>query len=212
MTSDAIQVIQVKLDQLVEPPVNPNVMDEGDFRLLVHGIRESGFLQPLLVRPFSPDRWEIVDGVHRARAALEAGLTEVVVVVSPMDERRARLLQIGMNRLRGDLDLSAVARVVASLRIEAPDLDDLSLSGFDASEVDEMVRIAAGIEPDPIEDGMGAGPAEKPEGTPKPFSLELRFDTREDLARVKRSLRKAAGKGTPLEVGLMRIIDGALGA
>ncbi len=58
-------------------------------------------------------------------------------------------------------------------------------------------------------EGIIGGSGEEPPAAPKPFALELRFDTREELARVKRSLKKAAGKGQKLEAGLMRIIDGA---
>lgn len=201
------KVIRVSLDALVEPAENPNEMGADDFALLVRGIREAGFLQPVLVRPIDGGRWEIVDGVHRARAAREAGLVEVSAVEADMDDRRARLLQLGLNRLRGKLDLTAASRVVADLHLAEPDLGDLMLSGFGEDDIAAMVRIAAGVEPDPVDEVFRPEPAAP--AAPKPFAVTLTFDSAEELRKVKRALRRAAGKGVPLEVGLMRMIDGA---
>ena len=48
---------------------------------LAHSLREVGMLQPIVVRPFSEDRYEIVAGERRYRAARLAGLNEVPAVV-----------------------------------------------------------------------------------------------------------------------------------
>src|SRR5215207_3553793 len=62
----------------------PRAMDA-----LIGSIQRHGILQPLLVRPAAEDRageYEIVAGERRYRAAREAGLAEVPVVVRQMDE------------------------------------------------------------------------------------------------------------------------------
>lgn len=48
---------------------------------LAHSLREVGMLQPIVVRPFGDDRFEIVAGERRYRAARLAGLNEVPAVV-----------------------------------------------------------------------------------------------------------------------------------
>ncbi len=56
-------------------------MDDTALEELASSIREQGILQPILVRPVGADRFEIVAGERRWRAAQRAGLTEVPVLV-----------------------------------------------------------------------------------------------------------------------------------
>src|SRR5215208_3606809 len=65
----------------------PRAMDA-----LIGSIQRHGILQPLLVRPVAEDRageYEIVAGERRYRAAREAGLAEVPVVVRQMGDEEA---------------------------------------------------------------------------------------------------------------------------
>lgn len=71
-------------------------------------IRESGLLQPLVVRPFpaaGPDtaEWELVAGERRLRAVRQLGWEEVPVVVRTMDDRAMLVLAIVENVQRAGL-------------------------------------------------------------------------------------------------------------
>jgi hypothetical protein len=216
-------VVTIALDFLREPDSNPNRMDADQFALLVRGISKLGFLQPLLVRP-DPDvsgRFIIVDGVHRARAARQAGLTDVsCVVAGNLDEAHAVLAQIGMNRLRGSLDLAQVADSAAHLATMGLDLEELTLSGFTTRELDDLLRATNQPDsPDLLGQPGGSAPETSAPGATveRPFGLELTFKTKADLDRVRKSLRKAAGKNTRgakhavahLSDGLLRLVEGA---
>ena len=48
---------------------------------LVHSIREVGLLQPIVVRSIAPDRYELIMGERRWRAAQEAGLPAIPAIV-----------------------------------------------------------------------------------------------------------------------------------
>ncbi len=50
---------------------------------LIASIKENGILQPLLVRPVG-DKYELVAGERRLKAARTVGLTEVPVTVREM--------------------------------------------------------------------------------------------------------------------------------
>jgi ParB family transcriptional regulator, chromosome partitioning protein len=81
---------------------DPRAMDE-----LVGSIQHHGILQPLLVRPLGEDRageYEIVAGERRYRAAREAGLAEVPVVVRKMGEEEALQYALLENLQREDLN------------------------------------------------------------------------------------------------------------
>ena len=55
--------------------------DEEAMAELVHSIREVGLLQPIVVRSIAPDRYELVMGERRWRAAQQAGLPAIPAIV-----------------------------------------------------------------------------------------------------------------------------------
>ena len=63
-------------------PVQPRTsFDEQAMAELVHSIREVGLLQPVVVRQVGPERYELVMGERRWRAAREAGLDTLPAIV-----------------------------------------------------------------------------------------------------------------------------------
>ena len=71
---------------------------------LAESIRQKGILQPILVRPSGPDSYEIVAGERRWRAAQQANLHDVPVVVREMSDGEALELAIVENVQRADLN------------------------------------------------------------------------------------------------------------
>ncbi len=79
--------------------------DDDAIAELVESIREKGVLQPLLVREH-PDRagdYEIIAGERRWRAAQQAQVHELPVVVSPLSDREALEVALIENLQRQDL-------------------------------------------------------------------------------------------------------------
>jgi ParB family chromosome partitioning protein len=62
------------------------VFDEDAMAELVHSIREVGLLQPVVVRPVGPDRYELIMGERRWRAAQSAGLEVIPAIVRATDD------------------------------------------------------------------------------------------------------------------------------
>jgi ParB family chromosome partitioning protein len=71
---------------------------------LVQSIRERGILQPLLVRRVGVD-YELIAGERRLRAAQEAGLSSVPVILMDVSDREALELALIENLQRADLNL-----------------------------------------------------------------------------------------------------------
>lgn len=91
------------LDRLRPAPGQPRkVFDPVSIAELTASIAEKGVLQPLLVRPVG-DGFEIVAGERRYRAAKEAGLDEVPVVVRELSDQAALEIAIVENLQREDL-------------------------------------------------------------------------------------------------------------
>jgi len=71
---------------------------------LAASIRERGLVQPLVVRPRGTDRYEIVAGERRWRAAQRANLHEVPVIVRALSDQEAIEIAIIENVQREDLN------------------------------------------------------------------------------------------------------------
>jgi ParB family chromosome partitioning protein len=78
-------------------------IDTDKLSSLAASIKEKGILQPLLVRP-SMEGYEIVAGERRWRAAQEAGLSEVPVVVQEFGERESLEAALVENLQRENLN------------------------------------------------------------------------------------------------------------
>jgi ParB/RepB/Spo0J family partition protein len=202
--------VNVVLADLREPPdTNPNVMRLEDYGKLVESIRAGGFMQPILARRLPDGFCEIVDGVHRKRAAEAAGLTDIPCVVATLTEDQARAFRVSMNRLRGELDMTIVAREFRALAEHGWSMDALAATGFTTEEVTALLEVAAEATQeaaDAIPDDFGAEP-ETRKAEDVDWTLELTFDSRATLNRVKRRLRKLAGKGGTLEAGMLKAIS-----
>ncbi len=82
-------------------------MDEGALNELAASIKAQGLMQPILVRPVAhngSDRYEIIAGERRFRAAQIAGLTEVPVLVKDVDDQAAAAMALIENIQREDLN------------------------------------------------------------------------------------------------------------
>jgi ParB family chromosome partitioning protein len=79
-------------------------MEAGPLQELAESIREQGVMQPLLVRLIAPDKYEIIAGERRFRAAALAGLKEVPVLVSGANDQAAAAMALIENMQREDLN------------------------------------------------------------------------------------------------------------
>lgn len=203
-----VSVFNADVSTLRPAQENPNSMPEARFKLLVRAIERVGFLQPVLVRKHADTgAFEIVDGHHRVRAAQELGMTAVpAVLVDNMDDATAVAERVGMNHLRGELDLTAVGRSMVELTELGWSVDDIGITGFSASEVADLMRSVSQNVDMPMATTMEM-PAEdyEVEDAPvKPFELVIEFPDKRSFQKAKKMLKKA-GKGD-LAVGVMHLL------
>lgn len=106
---------QVSVDRLAPSPNQPRKrMDEAAIAELASSIAQKGMLQPILVRPRG-DGFEIIAGERRFRAARQAGLSSVPVVVRDLDDRETLEVAIVENLQREDLNPVEEARAFKQL-------------------------------------------------------------------------------------------------
>jgi ParB family chromosome partitioning protein len=79
--------------------INPEKLQE-----LADSIKVQGIIQPIVVRQIAHEKYEIVAGERRWRAAQLAGLAQVPVVIKEIDDRSAMAIALIENIQREDLN------------------------------------------------------------------------------------------------------------
>ncbi|MBS0556261.1 MAG: ParB/RepB/Spo0J family partition protein [Proteobacteria bacterium] len=92
--------------------------DEESLDELVASIREHGVLDPILVRAVGAQKFEIIGGERRWRAAQQAGLKEIPALVRELTDQQAALVALVENIQREDLAPLEVAQSLKQLMAE----------------------------------------------------------------------------------------------
>lgn len=95
------------MDQIDANPFQPRTdFNPGELESLADSIRVQGVLQPIMIRshPTAPDRYQIVAGERRFRAAMQAGLNDIPTILREMDDSDAAVVALVENLQRQDLN------------------------------------------------------------------------------------------------------------
>ncbi|MBB4191049.1 ParB family chromosome partitioning protein [Rhizobium aethiopicum] len=158
-------------------PRNPRrFFDDTELHDLASSIRQHGIVQPIVVRTMSQDRYEIIAGERRWRAAQLAGLIEIPVIIRDVDDKTALEIAIVENVQRADLNPLEEAlgyeQLIAEYGYTQNDLGEII--GKSRSHVANSLRLLK--LPDPVRDllaagSLSAGHARALVSTPDPASL-----------------------------------------
>ncbi|HLU76836.1 MAG TPA: ParB/RepB/Spo0J family partition protein [Burkholderiales bacterium] len=93
------------LDQLQPGKYQPRThMDQESLEALAASIKSQGLMQPILVRRIAAERYEIIAGERRWRAARIAGLSDVPVVIREVPDQAALAMALIENIQRENLN------------------------------------------------------------------------------------------------------------
>jgi len=108
-------LMHVNIEQVFVNPVQPRL--HIDVAYLAESIREYGIIQPLIVTPNGKDdRYILVSGERRLKAARQVGLDQVPVIVREIDELQRLKLALVENVQRRDLSVLEQAEAYEQLR------------------------------------------------------------------------------------------------
>lgn len=79
-------------------------MNDDALQELAESIKAQGVIQPIIVREFGLDAYEIIAGERRWRAAQLAGLTEIPAVIKKINDKTAMAMGLIENIQREDLN------------------------------------------------------------------------------------------------------------
>jgi|TARA_B110000027_G_scaffold21678_1_gene23138 ParB family transcriptional regulator, chromosome partitioning protein len=112
-TKAEININKVSISDLVSNKFQPRkIFDEESLLDLTNSIKERGIIQPIIVRKSSDhnSKYEIIAGERRWLSAQQAGLNEVPVVITDVDDLKSLEFAIVENVQRNDLNAIEEAR------------------------------------------------------------------------------------------------------
>ncbi len=207
------------------------VFNQEALQDLANSIKAQGVVQPILVRPNGTgDKYEIIAGERRWRAAQMAGLHEIPVVLRQIDDQTAMCMALIENIQREDLNPLEQAQGLARL------LDEFGMThegiadavGRSRSTVSNMLRLldlnttvkemlgAGKLEMGHARALLGLPEKDQVEAAAKVVRQSLSVRATETLVRQAlsgtRKSRKKAGKKDPDTMRLETELSGRLGA
>jgi ParB family transcriptional regulator, chromosome partitioning protein len=118
VAEDGERVQKVSLAQIIPTPLQPRTEFRGErLQELIDSIRVHGIIQPLIVRK-NGDKFELIAGERRWRAAKEVGLTEAPIIVREASDQDVLELALIENLQREDLNPIEEAQAFARLARE----------------------------------------------------------------------------------------------
>lgn len=114
---------------------NPRKISDTELAKLKKSLLTFGQVMPIIINPAD----EIIGGHQTTKAAIEAELPLVDVrVIDLGSPDKEKLLNLALNRIRGEFDDALLQSLVAELA--AKDELDLMLSGFESQEIDALIE------------------------------------------------------------------------
>ena len=108
-------ILQIPIDEIIPNRFQPRLQfDDRGLEELASSIKQHGIIQPLVLRRVE-DKYEIIAGERRYKAAQLAGLTKVPAVIANIDDNKSAEVAIVENVQRKDLSAIEEARSYKNL-------------------------------------------------------------------------------------------------
>ncbi len=142
-TEPSVGLLRLDVEKIDRGSAQPREQfDSGAIRALAASIATHGLMQPIVVRKVD-DRYELIAGERRLRAAREAGWSDVPANIVEADDRHAAELAIVENLQRKDLNpLEKAASFQRYLELYGCTQEELAgRLNMDRSTVANMIRL-----------------------------------------------------------------------
>lgn len=151
-TPTQLQVVEIPVGDLTPNPWNVNKMSEEMLGKLTAYLRKEGLVEPIVVRrkKGEGEAFEILGGYHRWLICKERLAHKTVpCVVLDLDDKRAKVLSINLNEMKGEPVPALLADLIHDLNkeISLPDLE--TLLPYSTAQLDdylELLKLPEGLD------------------------------------------------------------------
>lgn len=120
---------------------------DAEYEKLKRSIEQFGYVEPVI---WNKTTGRVVGGHQRLKVLIDMGMTEVDCVVVELSEDKEKALNIALNKISGEWDKDKLALLIADL--QGADFD-VSLTGFEPAELDDLLNIGADARDDDFDVG-----------------------------------------------------------
>jgi len=131
-----MKIQKIPIAKINPAPYNPRIdLKPGDpeYEKLKRSIINFGYVEPLV---WNEKTGNLVGGHQRFKILIEEGFTEVEVSVVNLSLDEEKVLNIALNKIKGNWDEDKLAKVLEDIKANV-DID-VTLSGFDIPEIDQV--------------------------------------------------------------------------
>ena len=142
--TEPADIQRIRIETIVPNRYQPrHTFPQEELAELTASIKESGVLQPIMVRRKGDGIYELIAGERRWRASKEAGLETIPVVIRNCSDQESLLLALVENLQREDLNPMETARAYSRMMNEFGLTQDAIATkvGRDRSSVANFVRL-----------------------------------------------------------------------
>jgi ParB family chromosome partitioning protein len=137
-------VAHVLLDHIEQNPFQPRTQfNEEELAELAMSIQQQGIIQPVTVRKMGHDRYQLISGERRLKAARVAGLTEIPAYIRVANDEQMLEMALVENIQREDLNPIEIAasyqRLIEECHISQEELSQKV--GKDRSTISNYIRL-----------------------------------------------------------------------
>ena len=132
-----MNIQQVSVDKLKAAAYNPRKQlkpGDAEYEKLKRSITEFGYVEPVI---WNKTTGNVVGGHQRLQVLKDLGHTEVACVIVELDEKREKALNVALNKIQGEWDKDKLAALLTEL--DGSEFD-VTLTGFEAAEIDELMN------------------------------------------------------------------------
>lgn len=120
---------------------------DAEYEKLKRSIEQFGYVEPVI---WNKTTGRVVGGHQRLKVLIDMGMTEVDCVVVELTEEKEKALNIALNKISGEWDKDKLTLLIADL--QGADFD-VSLTGFEPAELDDLLNIGADAKDDDFDVG-----------------------------------------------------------
>ena len=107
---------------------------DEEYQKIKRSIEEFGFVSPLVVNK----DMTVIGGHQRLKVLIEMGYKEVECIVVDLNKTKEKALNVALNKISGEWDTEKLETLLQELLQED---FDVSITGFNSEEIDEILRI-----------------------------------------------------------------------
>lgn len=132
-----MEFLKLKISDLLPASYNPRKdlnSNDKEYKKIKRSIEEFGYVDPIIINSDNT----VIGGHQRLKVLKDLGNTEIDVVRINLDKTKEKALNIALNKITGEWELSKLDELLEELKL---DNYDIELTGFDLSELDNLFPV-----------------------------------------------------------------------